>query len=581
MNSLLLLVKKNLKLLLRAKASSLIVFLGPLLLVLVLGLAYNSSSRYGLNIGIYAPVFTDEVNSVITLLQEQEFRIVKYEQTIDDCVADMKVGAVHACIVLPETLQVEGNAPKEITFYVDPSRINLVWMVQETLKSKINFKAQEISQQLTSGLLSAVGTAKETASREKGAVSTAKEKSSTASSSTESAKGALVGLDLTAPQANYDFSVADILKQNLTSVLNEGLGKVTEAHEALADLNASSKGAVETALAGVEEKLTLASSLVTGSGEVNLDKVITLLSSLKIDVGGANDKLKNAAEAVGRSTSNLNSASSTLSETVVTLSSVESSLGNLQSQLESLKVTEASTIAAPIVTKIEKVSKEGTYLNYSFPTLLVVVIMFTSLLLGTILVMMEKNSPAFLRNYFLPVKKSTFVLSIYLTCLAMIVVQIIVILGISLLFLEQAWLVLPQLAFILFISASAFTFLGMALGYLFASEETAVLATIALGSLMLFLSGAVLPLEIISPGLREATQFNPFVLAEKVLREIFIFNASFADVGVDLSIIVAYAVVLFIVILLMEAVLHRNLIHRFLHHHQALRQKDVQNKNEV
>ncbi|MEK6951300.1 MAG: ABC transporter permease [Nanoarchaeota archaeon] len=593
MNSLLLLVKKNIKLLLRAKASSLIVFLGPLLLVLVLGLAYNSSSRYGLNIGIYAPSFGEEVSSVISLLQEQEFRIIKYEQSsgqseeqsaeqaIDDCVADMKAGAVHACLALPEKFQLAGNAPAEITFYVDPSRINLVWMIQETLKSKINFKAQEISQQLSSELLSVLNAAKETASREQSAVSSAKEKSSSASSSTESARGALTGLDLTFPEINYDLTVADILKQNLSTALEEGLGKVAEAHDALADLNASDTAAVEAALTGVQEKLVLAQALVSGTGEINLGKVLTLISSLQLDVVGARDKLQAAAESVGRSASNLNTASSTLGETVATLSTIESSLSNLQTTLSSLTVTDAGTIALPIVTTIKKVSKEGTYLNYSFPTLLVVVVMFTSLLLGTILVLMEKNSPAFLRNYFLPVKKATFVLSIYLTCLILVVVQIIVILGISLLFLPETWPVLLPLALILFLAASTFTFLGMALGYLLASEETAVLGAIALGSLMLFLSGAVLPLEIISPNLREVTQFNPFVLAEKIIREIFIFNASLAEVWVDGLILVAYAVVLFLLILIIESILHKNLIHRFLHHHRALRQKDIQNKNEI
>ncbi len=581
MNSLLLLLKKNLKLLLRAKASSLIVFLGPLLLVLILGLAYNSSSRYGLNIGVYAPTMSDDVNSIITLLQEQEFRIVKYEANIDECVADMKTGALHACLSLPEKLQIEGNTPKEITFYVDPSKINLVWMIQETLQSKINFKAQEISQQLSSELLSAVNTAKETVSREQGAVSSAKEKSSSASSSAASARGALTGLDLTFPEVNYDLTVAEVLKQNLSTALDAGLAKVQEAQEALEEVNASDTAAVDAALAGVQEKLGQAQTLVTGTGDVNLGKILTLISSLQVDVSAAKGKLQAAAEGVGQSDSNLLAVSSAVGETVATLSSVESALGGLQSKLSALPVTDASTIATPIVTKIEKVSKEGTYLHYSFPTLLVVVVMFTSLLLGTILVMMEKNSPAFLRNYFLPVKKATFVLSIYLTCLLLILVQIIVILGISLLFLEQMLPVLPQLALILFMAASTFTFLGMALGYLFASEETAVLATIALGSLLLFLSGAVLPLEIVAPALREATQFNPFVLAEKIIREIFIFSSPLTGIWIDLLILVGYAVVLFLVILIIESMLHQNLIHRFLHHHRALRQKDVQNKNEV
>src|SRR3989338_10118589 len=140
MRSIWLLTMKNLKLLLRAKSSALIVIFAPLLIILILGLSYNTSSKYGLNIGVYAPSFTDDVNSFIELLKEQEFRIVTYSTSVDECVQDIKGGFVHTCISLPESFVIEGNAAREVTFYVDPSRINLVWVVQETVKSKFDFK---------------------------------------------------------------------------------------------------------------------------------------------------------------------------------------------------------------------------------------------------------------------------------------------------------------------------------------------------------------------------------------------------------------------------------------------------------
>ncbi len=584
MNSLWLLTKKNLRLLLRAKSSSLIVFLGPLLIILILGLAYNTSSQYGLNIGIYAPTFSGDVNSIITLLQEQDFRVVKYDTSIEDCVQDIKVGALHTCLSLPESLQVEGNTPKEVTFYLDPSRINVVWMIQQTLQSKFNFKAQEISQGLTQDLLTRISQTKSTLAERANDIQIIKDKSSSASSSAQSAKSSLSSVDLSASTSNYDLSLLSTFKTNLSVEITAGLESVAQAKSALSDTNMSSsdRAPVEALLDTADGQLNAALALVTGSGDVSLDKVTSLLESLQIDLQNTNAKLTTAASAVSTSGTNLNTVAASLSESMASIDTLQTALTTIQENLDSLKVTEAGTITAPIITHIEKVSKESTYLNYTFPTLLVLVVMFTSLLLGTILVMMEKNSPAFVRNYFLPVKKTTFIFSIYLTTLALVLVQIIIILFISLFFLREITAVLPAIALILFLAASVFTFLGMAIGYAFTSEETGVLASISAGSVLLFFSGVVLPLETISPQLREFTFYSPFVLAEKMIREIFIFGSSLQSIWLDLLFLVAYVVLLFVLILIIESVLHRHLVHKFMqHHHQLHREQDKQNKNEV
>jgi len=87
-------------------------------------------------------------------------------------------------------------------------------------------------------------------------------------------------------------------------------------------------------------------------------------------------------------------------------------------------------------------------------------------------------------------------------------------------------------------------------------------------------------LEGISPVLREIAAFNPFVIAEKLVREVFIFGSSLTMVWVDLLILVCYAIILFLVILLIESILHRNVVHRFMkHHHRLHRHKDKVKKN--
>lgn len=573
MQSLWLLTRKNLKLLFRSKSSSLIVFFAPLLTILILGLSYNNSPQYGLNIGIVAPSISADVDGVMKALQEQGFRTVTYDNNIDTCVDDIKSGVIHTCMVLPESFQVDGNTPKEVVFHLDPSKINLVWMIQETLKTRIDFKSQEISQSLAQQLLTRLQDAKTGIGDNKNQLGAIKEKSSSASTSVSSAQSSLTGLDLAAPEVAYDTAIITTTNTEIQNALTKIVEARTELNEA--NMSAADKTAVKSALDEAETQLNSAFVSMNGS-------IATLITSLQNDLSAAKTKLSAAATAIDGSASGLSSATTTLQEANAALDTVQSALSTLQSNLESQQVTEPGTVASPIVTKIEKVAKDSTFLNYTFPTLLVLVIMFSSLLLGTILVMMEKNSPAFLRNYFLPIKKTTFIISIYLTNLVLILVQIIILLGISLLFLQESLPALPSIALILFISASVFIFLGMAIGYLFASEETAVLASISAGSILLFVSGVVLPLEAISPSLRDISAFNPFVLSEKIIREIFIFGSSLAQVWQDLIILIGYAIILFLIILIIESFLHRQLVHKFLkRHHDVHRQQDQANKNDV
>src|SRR3989338_1510144 len=109
MQSLWLLTQKNLRLLLRAKSSALIVIFAPLLIILLLGLSYNTNEPYAVKVGIFAPTFSDDVLAFTNLLEEQNFTVIKYESTIDPCLEDIKSGYVHTCISLPETFKVDSN----------------------------------------------------------------------------------------------------------------------------------------------------------------------------------------------------------------------------------------------------------------------------------------------------------------------------------------------------------------------------------------------------------------------------------------------------------------------------------------
>ena len=573
MISLWLLTKKNVKILLRAKASALIILFAPLLIVLLLGVSYNSSSLYGLNIGVYASSYTEDVNSFVTLLQEEEFTITTYDTSLEDCSNDVKTGDIHTCVHLPESLQVDSNAAKEITFYVDPSRVNIVWMVQEVIKEKFNIKSQELSEELTGGILGKINEAKTTVSANNELISSAKDKASSATTTASTTKSGLGNLDLNMPASTYTDTQISAISTDLKTVegrINSALSYLEESN-----MSASDKSTLTN-------KLKAAQKILSGESNVSTTGIVTIVESLQSDLTALKSKVSAAATTVESSTSNLNSAVSTLTQSITSLDQVMISLTNLVASLEGQQVTDASTISSPITTKIETVSEESTYLSYLFPAILVIVVMFSSLLLGTTLVMMEKTSPAFLRNFFLPIRKTSFIISTYLTNLILILVQIIVILGISLIFLKDSLPSIPYVALILFVAASMFTFLGMVIGYIFNSEETAVLASFSMGSLFLFISGVILPLEGLSPIVRMIAAFNPFVITENLLRSVFIFGTALQESWFSLVLLIVYTVVLFVAIWIIESVLHKHLVRRFMrHHHYAHRQKDKKNKNEA
>ncbi|PIZ52187.1 hypothetical protein COY27_00975 [Candidatus Woesearchaeota archaeon CG_4_10_14_0_2_um_filter_33_13] len=574
MLSLWLLTKKNIKLLLRAKASALIILFAPLIIILLLGVSYNSSSLYGLNIGVYSSSFTDEVNSFVNLLQEKEFTINNYDNS-ETCINDVKKGEIHTCINLPDSFQVNDNTAKEVTFYVDPSRVNIVWMVQEVVQEKFNIKAQELSEGIAQDLLGRLSSAKTDVTSNKNGLNIVKDKANIASSTAVSTKSSLSGLDLSASSTNYS---SDIVS-NVTSELETAKTKVTAAITALDNSNVSSseKSSIKSKLNAAESSLSGLTNSVNGTSGI-----AGLINSLTTELNAAKTKLNSASNTVSNANSNLDSVAAALTESIKSLETIQTNLGAIVSNLEGQKVTDASTISTPLITKIEMVSEENTYLGYLFPAILVIVVMFSSLLLGTTLVMMEKTSPAFLRNFFLPIRKSTFIISTYLTNLFLILIQILIILGISLLFLRDSLPSIPYVALILFVSASMFTFLGMVVGYLFNSEETGVLAAFSIGCLFLFISGVILPLEGLSAIVRELSAFNPFVITENLLRNVFIFGNSLNEIWFDLIMLISYTIVLFIIILIIETLLHKHLVNRFMrHHHRAHRHKDKINKNEA
>ena len=103
---------------------------------------------------------------------------------------------------------------------------------------------------------------------------------------------------------------------------------------------------------------------------------------------------------------------------------------------------------------------------------------------------------------------------------------------------------------VLLLVATVFILIGMFLGFIFNSEETANLGAISIGSILLFFSNAILPIETLPVGIRDIAKFSPFVLSVSVLKRIMLFGSnftsSFSSISIEIYMLLCFIVIFFV-----------------------------------
>jgi ABC-2 type transport system permease protein len=534
MNTLFKIIKKNFKLLIRSKSSALIIILGPLLVIFLVGIAFDNINKFSLNIGTYSESYSELTESFTVKLEEQNFQVQKIESE-EECIELIKQGKLNTCIVYPGDLTVESNQVNEIVFHVDNSKINLVWMVLESISGKLEERSSELSLDLTSDLLNKV---------------------ELTSSELYKARPAIT---------------------NLKTENKEMLDKVNVASVKLGDLSIKLSGLKENILLKVEGAENILSEIQKKINKSNLNASeissintkLNEISTYLYNIRGkfeqqSNFSVSEMAEIetmLNDVTSSINSLRATISSSSSKINEIQSAVDKIYGEVSSIRITEAAKIVNPITTRIKPVTTEKTQLNFLFPSLVILVIMFISILLSNTLVMMEKHSPAYFRNFITPTRDIIFILATYLTNVILVFIQLVIILIISAAFFKaQILSSIPATILILLLAITFFTFVGMIIGYIFTSEETSTLAAISIGSIFLFLSNVILPLETMPSYVQGIAKLNPFVLGESLLRKAIIFQAKFPALLKEFFILLCYSAVLFLIIWLLQRAVRKHLL---------------------
>lgn len=573
------LIKKNFKLLVRAKVSALVIFLGPLLLVSLLGLAYSQSSGFVLSASVYSGGYSELSESLIGKMINQDFRVER-ESSRDSCIGSVKRGDTQACIIFPAGMSVEKDVSNEITFYVDYSQINLVWLMLDVMSARVSERSEEISRELTGDILSRMWFIEE---KIKAGRSDASEIRSQGDVLVQSSSGMQTGfsqLDISVDFSGIDVDGAknssesvkaalmDIkaLVSNLSSATGSDLDSIEGSAGDIASMVNDSDVLAETediddAVDEVEDAIeSLVEDVEAGSDNASAkaDLVIGELEKISLRLSETRSRISDVKRERDDLLADFDSMSASVDAISSRIGSLQGALDEALQKINAVKGRTAESVAAPISTKIEPVSTQKTHFNSLFPTLLVLIIMITGILLASTLTIVDKKSRAFLRNSLTPTSYFMFNLSTYLTSLIVLLVQLLLFVSVSAFFFEtevlaSIWLIL----LLVLLTCTVFICIGMFIGFLFRTEETVTLASITLATVFLLFSSAVIPIESLPAYLKDIAMFNPFVISELAFRQSIVFQLGFSDAMGGLGLLAGYAVGIFFLLVLAQNALRK------------------------
>ncbi len=526
--------------------------------MLLVGFAFNNTTMSKLNVGYYSDNKTELTTSFVKALEENpNFLVISYESE-KQCTGMIEQGKVHLCIIFPSDFRIDNNKTNELQFYVDQSRANFVYAVIDTVSSKIALTSTQLSYQMTNDLINVIDSTKKSNNEELLRVIKLKSSVNDISGKLDTVSSKLGSLDLSTSSVNLGSvtTQSDTLRTDITSLKTKGSDVVTAGQAVVTAMNGNTAGNGSNIMSSFNSNLvTMQTAINTQANTTtaDLDTLMNKINSLSDDVDKMNQKLNTAKTATSDSSTAITQNIQTLAEVKTNLDELKSLIETANSQINALKVTSAESIVNPIKTTIKPITSKTSNLNFIFPYFIILIIVFIGIMLSSNIIIMEKTSKAYFRNFTTPTKDLTFVMSVFLTSFFVVILQIIFILALAYYFLNTSIFSNLALTALLIVGAiSLFTLIGMLIGYMFNSQDAVTMASISIGSVFLFLSNLILPLETMAPYIQEAAKYNPYVMASELLKRLTVFESSWNDVYMEFILLGAYIVVLFILVLLIQ-----------------------------
>jgi len=541
-------IGKNLKLLFRSKESAYTIVFGPLLIILIVSFAFMGSDTARVNIGVFAEDHGEIAQQTIRTLNENYVVNVYGEQ--DACIASVVDGDTHACVVFG--VVEDGVTP--VTFHLDYSRMDLVYQVIDQLSEELNVQTDELREQLATNAIQRMETSAiliDELTEKTGAVLLQIDDAVSALDRAESGLQSIPNKPLNItdikPLTGYQIGLA----QNADLVATEALDALDEARRVITKL----EGECDECPEGLQEDVDEAKDRISDAEDmiyqITEDHQPQLLEEASMILRFAIDDIDLIEGTIKNVTTSGKTVTEGVHDAVGNLEGETRELERISSRLEYVATFlrgqefDASTLSVPVKISTENIAVSDDKLSFAYPYLLVLIIMFIGLLLSSMLVVTDKTSRAAFRNFTTPTSDAYHVFVSFLTAFCILAVEVLVILFISTLFIAKPILghFGPTMMLVGF-AIVIFTFLGMIIGYLSKTEEAAMIASISVGSVLLFVSNLVFPMEGMARTVQFLSGFNPYIVLSELLRRSMLYGISAKQIASELFLLGVFIVLL-------------------------------------
>ncbi len=574
-------ILKNFKILFRLKTSLIAIILGPLFIILIVGLAFNSSSSFDVVIGYHSPDNSSLTAEFVEILGTSN--ALKEFDSKEACASDLEQGLLHICIDFPEDFILEDGKQNNITFVVDKARINLVYSVIENVSDRVGIKTEELSMGLTDALTKTLTSTSATIDENLGSLIKVKKAISDSSNDANTINQNVGSMDLDMVSVSVNFeSDADTLLARTRS-LDDEIQSISDAGLALiVDIKAESPTDNITSLLNTLkanfEDLKAEGTSKHSSANNTVNSLKDKITKANTDLGTLETKLGTARTLSAENQKKITSLRSNLNSIASDIDTIKHSLEEAAQKINNIKITSSDQIVNPITTNIETVSSDTNKLTILFPYVLMLIVMFVGLLLSSTLVVVEKKNKAAFRVFTTPTRNEFYILTTFFTAFIIVILQLIVILVVaSYFFIDLISANLMTNSIILILASSLFVMMGMAIGYLMSNQQGTNMASISLGAIFLFISNMVLPIESVSGYMQNFVQYNPYVLVSETLRKSILFSAGFDTIGREILILLGYSLIIVVLIILFQKV-SKNMFFRHIPHLRAKKQEHLSQK---
>ncbi|MFO7711077.1 MAG: ABC transporter permease [Candidatus Woesearchaeota archaeon] len=565
-------IKRNLKLIIRSKSSALILLILPIIIMVAVGLAFNTSEEGQIKVGYIEG--GNLTGDFVNLLDNDNYTLNFYDDE-EDCRDAIGQGNIHICIIFPEEFEIENNKKNEIRYLVDNSQVNFFRSVVQSITADFNEKAKEYSSGLTSEVLSKLNST----------TGELKAKASVVNELTEGNKELAEGL--TELRTVLDFSTdvgtdIDVDSLRINSVLSdmeqpfEDL--VADTEKMISDIDSIASGLRNDSKINESEYSEIQSILSNTEGSVlgleedfyeeynsSRDSFNERIDQVKGNLSAVKSLLNSIDQKRGHALDRVDQIETLNAKNLERVMQIQDTFLMISANIESTDVTDLETIISPIDQKVEPVIAEDTQLNFYFPYLIILIFTFIGVLLASSLMLMEKFSQAYFRNFVTPTRDSTFLFGTFLTTLTIIFFEASFIIGVYAYFFKKDVLTnLSVTLLILLISASIFILIGMLIGIFSQAGETSMLSAISLISIMIFLSDLIFPLERMPFHIANLISlYNPFYVSSDLLRKALIHKVSFSGMQHQLLMLFVICIGLCVAMVGLYKLVKRHIMLRF------------------